>query len=347
MTPDALEKLKTASAIATAALQFAVSNATAGTIIYDLCCAVDAEIDRLCGERELPSAGVGFPCAVSVNDVICHFSPTAGDATARKVALADGDLAKIELGVQVDRWPAFLCHSLVIGATGPVSGRAADLLAAAWNAATETARLLKPGVACLSVAKQLAPIPADFGVQYTQGLMTHVIARNNLAGDKGIVYRPTPDQHLMARKEASVVAPSELYLVDVVVSSGTHAVARPSAHRTSIFKRSTTNNSLRLSVSRELLSDVTSQHGALPFSVRKYAATEGRTRIALKECLTAGVVHSYDVISDMDDSALTARFAFTVLTGSDADQSPVLLTLPPQPAVNLPAGKQLSPALLS
>lgn len=299
------------------AVKFAVSKAVDSANIYEVCVAVDAEMSRL--SSTVPNAGIAFPCAISPNDIICHFSPTSKDPEAQTASLKKGDLVKIELGMHVQNCPAFACVSFIVGASAAEEEVKDKLIKAAWKAAEATLKALKPGRDCLSITDELANIPGEFGVNYTQGLMTHVVGKNNLAGDKGIVYRPTADQRRAAEQHPTAVEANEVYLIDVVVSSGVHAVARPTAVRTSIFKKSGNVQSLRLKTSRQFLNDVSNRHGLMAFSMREFDEIDGRARIALKECLQAEVVHSYDVIADLEESAFTARFAFTAITNADGE----------------------------
>ena len=149
--------------------------------------------------------------------------------------------------------------------------------------------------------------------------MTHVIARNNLAGDKGLVYRPTPEQRKIANAQVSLVEENEVYLVDVVMSSGKYAVARPTTHRTSIYKKSGNIQALRFKSSRQFISEIGQKYGLMAFSLRHFGTGESRARMGLKECMGAELVHSYDVIADVDETAQIARFAFTVIIGKDSN----------------------------
>lgn len=315
--PQVRKNYQEAGKLVDQVLRFAIGKATAGAKIFDICLQVDKEMERLAGT--VPKSGIAFPCAVSPNDIICHFSPTANDPEAETAVLKTGDLVKIELGMHVDNFPAFACHSFVLGGQGEEVKE--KLVAAAWKAAEATLKALTVGRDCLSITDELANVPGEFGVNYTQGLMTHVISRNNLAGDKGIVYRPTPDQRRAAKDHPAAVEANEVYLIDVVVSSGVHAVARPTAIRTSIFKKSGNIQSLRLMTSRQFLNDIGARHGFMAFSMRDFDAVNGRARIALKECLSTEVVHSYDVISDLEETASTARFAFTAITSASGAEA--------------------------
>jgi curved DNA binding protein len=308
--PEMFNNYVEAGKLADSAMKFAASQIKSDASVFQICRAVDAEMAKLC--ESFKGAAVSFPCAISPNDLICHYSPTSTDP---EIILKSGDLVKIELGIHVDNCPAFICRSLVVD--GEESETSSALLKAALTAAQATARDLRPGQILDELTDKFANIPAEFGVNYTQGLMTHVISRNNLAGDKGLVYRPTAEQRKSAGNAA--VEENELYLVDVVVSSGQYAVARPTTHRTSIYKKSGSVQALRFKSSRQFISEIGQKYGLMAFTLRNFSNNEARARVALKECLAAELVHSYDVIADLDEKALTARFAFTLIVGKDAN----------------------------
>ena len=311
--PEIFKAYTEAGNLVDKALKFAINQfAKEGNTIFDVCRAVDAEMIKLCGDVQ--GAGVSFPCAISPNDLICHYSPTASDP---KIILKNGDLIKIELGIHVNNCPAFICHSLVIGSSHTDESVQTKLMNAAWTAAQATARDLRPGQFFDELTDKFANIPTEFGCNYTQGLMTHVISRNNLAGDKGLIYRPTAEQRKLS--SGSMVEVNEVYLVDVVVSSGQYAVARPTSHRTSIYKKSGNVQTLRFKTSRQFISEIGQKFGLMAFSLRSFPSNESRARVAIKECLGAELVHSYDVIADLDENASTARFAFTLIVGQESN----------------------------
>merc|ERR1712224_195058 len=80
-------------------------------------------------EKEMKK-GIGFPVCISVNHIVCHFSPLLSEAD---VILKDGDLVKIDMGVHIDGFIGGLAHTVVVGATkeNKIAGRKADVLLAA------------------------------------------------------------------------------------------------------------------------------------------------------------------------------------------------------------------------
>lgn len=88
--------------------------------------------------------GIAFPTCLSVNNCICHFSPSKNDPD---LLLKEDDVVKIDLGAHIDGFIAVAAHTLVVGATPEkkVTGRKADVILAAYNAAQATLRLVKDG----------------------------------------------------------------------------------------------------------------------------------------------------------------------------------------------------------
>lgn len=94
-------------------------------------------------EKEIKK-GIAFPTCLSVNNCICHFSPTKNDTD---YVLKAGDVVKVDLGAHIDGFIAVAAHTVVAkaDATEKVSGRAADVILATYWASQAALRLLKPG----------------------------------------------------------------------------------------------------------------------------------------------------------------------------------------------------------
>jgi len=73
--------------------------------------------------------GIAFPTCISVNHIMGHYSPLLDESTT----LADSDVAKIICGAHIDGYAANAATTMVVG-DGPVAGRKADVILAAWNA---------------------------------------------------------------------------------------------------------------------------------------------------------------------------------------------------------------------
>jgi len=114
--------------------------------------------------REVLTLGVAFPCCLSVNNCICHFSPLTSDPD---VVLKEGDVVKvsrnriiskwfrnispmhvihsqIDMGAHIDGFIAVVAHTVVVGMS-EVTGRKADAILAAYYASEAALRLTRPG----------------------------------------------------------------------------------------------------------------------------------------------------------------------------------------------------------
>jgi methionine aminopeptidase len=85
--------------------------------------------------------GIAFPTCISVNNICGHFSPMADESAT----LAEGDLAKIDLGAHLDGFIAQAAHTIVVSAdpASKVSGKKAEVILAAYNAMLAAQRTIR------------------------------------------------------------------------------------------------------------------------------------------------------------------------------------------------------------
>ncbi|KAJ6407720.1 hypothetical protein OIU84_011088, partial [Salix udensis] len=142
---EVVTKYKSAAEIVNKALQLVVSECKPKAKIVDICEKGDSFIREQTGNmyknvKKKIERGVAFPTCVSVNNTVCHFSPLASDESC----LEEGDIVKIDLGCHIDGFIAVVGHTHALQ-SGPVTGRAADVIAAANTAAEVALRLVRPG----------------------------------------------------------------------------------------------------------------------------------------------------------------------------------------------------------
>lgn len=283
--------------------------------------------DKVYAKQKGLIKGVAFPTAVSVNNLLCHVSPTKGDQTDKP--LQAGDLAKIELGVHIDGFPALVCHSLVVG-QDKVTGRTADLLQAAHLSAEAAIRLLRDGNTAKDVRQAVLNICKDHKVNPIEGMMCHSMAKDSLSvNDLSIIFKPTDVQ------SRSMVDPAfqdyQVWCVDVAVSMGQGQVSPHPNHKTTIFaKNEGVTYALKLKGSRTVFSEVQQKFGCMAFQVRALE-DQVKARMALSECISHQLIQPYEVQAEKAD-VITARFMFTAfllpagplrLTETAFDQSKV------------------------
>ncbi|WVY93984.1 hypothetical protein V8G54_033072 [Vigna mungo] len=96
--------------------------------------------ERLIADVEASYNKWRHPDPYIVNNVVCHFSPLASD----EAVLEEGDILEIDMACHIDGFIAAVAHTHVLQ-DGPVSGRAANVIAAANTAAEVALRLVRPG----------------------------------------------------------------------------------------------------------------------------------------------------------------------------------------------------------
>ena len=117
--------------------------------------------------KYLLSQGISFPTCISVNNVVCHYSPLAADPDT---VLADGDLVKIDLGAHIDGFIAVVGHSLVVGAArdNVVTGRRADVMMAAHLASEAALRSFRPGHNNMQLTDKIVKVARAFQCRVTR-----------------------------------------------------------------------------------------------------------------------------------------------------------------------------------
>jgi methionyl aminopeptidase len=101
---DALECMREAGRIAAAARRRGAALIRPGALVREVCEAVEDEIARRGG-------GPAFPAQSSRNHVAAHYCPPPDDPTTYE----HGDLAKLDLGVQVDGWVVDTATTVNVG----------------------------------------------------------------------------------------------------------------------------------------------------------------------------------------------------------------------------------------
>merc|ERR1712055_1207485 len=118
-------KYKMAAEIVNGVLKETMAKCVAGASVQELCVFADSKIVELTSavykkEKDMKK-GISFPCCISVNNCICHFSPTTNNKQ-EDVSLAVGDLVKLDMGAHVDGFIAVVAHTVVVPGGDKIDG---------------------------------------------------------------------------------------------------------------------------------------------------------------------------------------------------------------------------------
>jgi len=162
---EVVTKYRAASDIVQTALKGLVTKIEAGAKVFTLCQLGDTLIDAQCAQMfksKKVDKGVAFPTCISINEVVCHYSPFSECTDEVKA----GDVVKVDMGAHIDGFIAIVAHTVVVPASaegaaaaaagessdaqmvgfdGKITGRLADVMMAASQAAQIAQRLIKPG----------------------------------------------------------------------------------------------------------------------------------------------------------------------------------------------------------
>lgn len=312
LNPDVLTKYKMAADIANRALALVVSRCAPGAPVWQLCELGDAFVadaaSRVFTKKDARGRavlrGVGFPTTVCPNACVANLAPGRDDP----LALAAGDLVKVDLGVHIDGYLATAAHSFVLGA--PAAGRAADAIAACYTAAECVARLVRPGFSTAAVTDAVGRAAAQFGCRAVAGTASRQMAQFQYLTHRFIPSREDADTEEKA--EPFEFEPGQAYSVDVVVSTG-EGVQVPSEARTTVFQRDqAVQYQLKTKVSRQFLKEVNHRFPFMPFCVARHFPDQAAARAGVAEGRRHGLLLDFPVTTERAGE-LVARLRFTLL----------------------------------
>ncbi|KAL6503266.1 ERBB-3 BINDING PROTEIN 1 [Orobanche hederae] len=317
-SPEVVTKYKSAAEIVNKGLQLVLSECQSGARIVDLCEKGDDFIRVQTGNmyvKKKIERGVAFPTCISVNNTVCHFSPLASDDTR----LRSGDILKIDMGCHIDGFIAVVAHTHALQ-QGPITGRAADVIAAANTAAEVALRLVRPGKRVAKflwnkdVTEAIQKVAAAYDCKIVEGVLSHQMKQFVIDGNKVVLSVPGPE----TKVDEAEFEENEVYSIDIVTSTGEGKPKLLDEKQTTVYKRAVDKNyHLKMKASRFIFSEISQKFPIMPFSVR--ALEDKRVRFGLVECMNHDLLQPYPVLHEKPGE-LVAHIKFTVLlmpNGSD------------------------------
>jgi methionyl aminopeptidase len=197
LSPEILEKLRSAGRVAAAARELARQRAAPGARLCELSLAVESEIERL-------GAELAFPVQCSCNHVAAHFCLTPEN----DFGLAPGDLAKFDIGVHLDGWIADTAVTVNVGGD-PEKGALVAAAQAALDAGIAAAR---PRGEVREVSCAIERTIHARGFMPLRNLCGHGLGRWQ-------VHAPPPIPNV-AEYARGVLSPGSLVAIETFVSDG-------------------------------------------------------------------------------------------------------------------------------
>jgi len=126
------------------ALKLAITLCVSEADIYVICQAVDKKIEEDLSKvyqgkkTKKIERGVAFPCSISLNHVVGHYSPVIDESSK----IQSGDVVKIICGAHIDGYAGCAAYTFVAG-SDKVTGRKADVVLAAHHAMMAAERVIR------------------------------------------------------------------------------------------------------------------------------------------------------------------------------------------------------------
>ncbi|ALC43164.1 CG10576 [Drosophila busckii] len=304
-------KYKLAGEIVNKTLKSLIGLCVADASVREICSQGDSllteETSKVYKKEKDLKKGIAFPTCLSVNNCVCHFSPSKNDAD---YTLKAGDLVKIDLGAHIDGFIAVAAHTVVVGAGADqkITGRQADVILAAYWAVQAALRLLKPGASNYNITDAVQQISESYKCKPIEGMLSHELKQFKIDGEKTIIQNPSEAQR--KEHEKCTFDKHEVYAIDVIVSTG-EGVGREKDTKVSIFKKSDENYMLKLKASRALLAEVKTKYGNMPFNIRSFEE-ETKARMGVVECVSHKMIEPFQVLYEKP-TEIVAQFKHTVL----------------------------------
>lgn len=304
-------KYKLAGEIVNRTLKAVIDLCVVGGSVRDICTKSDAliteETNKVYKKEKELKKGIAFPTCLSVNNCVCHFSPSKNDPD---YLLKDGDVVKIDMGAHIDGFIAVAAHTIVVGASADkkVSGRQADVILAAYWAVQAALRLLKAGNTNYAITDAVQQISESYKCKPIEGMLSHELKQFKIDGEKTIIQNPSEAQR--KEHEKCNFEKHEVYAIDVIVSSG-EGIGREKDTKVSIYKKTDENYMLKLKTSRALLAEVKTKFGNMPFNIRGFDE-ETKARMGVVECVSHKMIEPFQVLYEKP-SEYVAQFKHTVL----------------------------------
>ncbi|KAM0788620.1 hypothetical protein ACM66B_001739 [Microbotryomycetes sp. NB124-2] len=312
-----LDKYKAAAQVVSNALQGLIPKLVDGANIVELCNQGDKLVEegtaKLYNKVKGIPKGLAFPTTLSVNSVLQNFSPVPTDTESEKTLKAN-DVVKVVLGAHIDGYPIIAAETVVVSPPStPISDVRANLLQAAYQAGEAAIRAVKPGSKNWEVTEAIKKVLAEYegaGIKGVEGVLSHQFEQNNIEAKKGIVAVPSHQQRADS-DNSYTFEEGEVYGLNVIVTNGeSNKFKTADTSRTTVFQKTSSTYALKMKASRATFSEISKKAGSFPFTLR-VLEDEVKARMGVRECVSHGLLKSYDLTTTEKSTDLSAQAFIT------------------------------------
>ena len=284
MKDEIFEKYRDAGVIAAKILRRSAQGIRIGGSYLDLVESIEVQVEE-------EGAALAFPLNLSLNEDAAHDTASPDDARV----FAKGDVAKLDLGVQIEGYIADTATTIDLGNNSL-------LLEASEQALDAAIKAVRPGATAGELGAAIQKEIECRGYRPISNLTGHGL-------DRYILHRP-PTIPNIGVNGGVVLEEGMVFAIEPFATTGSGHVGEKT--RKEIYSQ-VSQKPVRIPAARAILGTVKDRHG-LPFARRWL--NEKKLDIALSSLVRSQVLHVYPVLSDIPGS-LVSQHEHTVIVTSD------------------------------
>jgi methionyl aminopeptidase len=280
MNDEIFEKYRDAGVLAAKILRRGAQEIRVGVSYLDLVESIEVQVKE-------ESAELAFPLNLSLNEDAAHDTASPGDARV----FTKGDVAKLDLGVQIDGYIADTATTIDLGSNSL-------LLEASERALDAAIKAVRPGATAGDLGAAIQKEIECRGYRPISNLTGHGL-------DRYILHRP-PTIPNVGVNGGVVLEEGMVFAIEPFATTGSGHVGEKT--RKEIYSQ-VSQKPVRIPAARAILDKVKDRHG-LPFARRWIDGK--KLDIALSSLVRSQVLHVYPVLSDIPGS-LVSQHEHTVI----------------------------------
>ena len=284
MNDDIFEKYRDAGVLAAKILRSSAQGVRIGASYLDLVESIEEQV------RE-EGAALAFPLNLSLNEDAAHDTASPGDVRV----FAKGDVAKLDLGIQIDGYIADTATTIDLGSNSL-------LLEASGQALDAAIKVIRPGATAGDLGAAIQKEIECRGYRPISNLTGHGL-------DRYILHR-SPTIPNVGIHGGVVLEEGMVFAIEPFATTGSGHVGEKT--RKEIYSQ-VSQKPVRIPLARTIMSKIKDRQG-LPFARRWL--DEKKLDITLPALVRSQVLHVYPVLSDIPGS-LVSQHEHTVIVTSD------------------------------
>ena len=284
MKDEIFEKYRDAGVLAAKILRRSAQEIRVGGSYLNLVESIEVQVEE-------EGAALAFPLNLSLNEDAAHDTASPGDARV----FAKGDVAKLDLGVQIEGYIADTATTIDLGSNSL-------LLEASERALDAAIKAVRPGATAGNLGAAIQKEIECRGYRPISNLTGHGL-------DRYILHRP-PTIPNVGVNGGVVLEEGMVFAIEPFATTGSGHVGEKT--RKEIYSQ-ISQKPVRIPAARAILNKVKDRNG-LPFARRWL--NEKKLDIALSSLVRSQVLHVYPVLSDIPGS-LVSQHEHTVIVTSE------------------------------